>query len=194
MSASETSSPREQLLAALVQALGSAQDALSEYLDAADSEQGDSSAAAHAREYAETAALLRCRAQQLHRSEPDRADLERRARWFEARAEVKRSGAPMPPELRTPLEGLQLVDDLRHELLDLSNLVQDVSAGELDAFLQALVPESNPPPGAGEALRAALGDLQRAAGTALDLLGARHDEAGTVRFLPVKLTVAATRR
>jgi hypothetical protein len=44
-------------------------------------------------------------------------DLEARASWLEARAPFKASGAPMPPELRTKLEAVDLVDVFRKQLL-----------------------------------------------------------------------------
>jgi hypothetical protein len=96
-----------------------------------------SSSARHASEYAKTAALLRRRALQSHRTDDERAELRRRADWYERRAVVKREGGIMPPELRTPLESLELVDELRRRLASV-DLARQLSLDEVEAFCLAL--------------------------------------------------------
>src|SRR4051812_3097888 len=59
--------------------------------------------------YEATAATLRGRASRLPVGSAERSDAERRAAHYEARARVKRSGEPMPRELRTPKERLEAV-------------------------------------------------------------------------------------
>jgi hypothetical protein len=96
------------------------------------------SGAGHAIEYERTAALLRRRAIQPQRSEDERVELQRRADWYERRAAVKRGGGIMPPELRTPLESLELVDELRGQLASVTDLARQLSVGEVEAFSLAL--------------------------------------------------------
>jgi hypothetical protein len=188
----DTADPKlDDLLASALESLSGAHEALEAYRASAGHGPGDESPI-HAHEYAQTAALLRRRAQQPHRSEADRTDLERRASWFEARAAVKRSGALMPRELRTPLEGLQLVDDLRHALLDALTLMRDLSPSEVDAFQRALDSDSDGSriAVACEAVVQGIGQVGQAAGAFLQLLGVRKAENGDLLVTPVRISGA----
>ena len=95
---------------------------------------------AHAREYADTAALLRRRATKASAAGDRDLALEHhtRADWFEARALAVRSGGPMPPELRTPAESLDRVHHFRAALVGVIVDHADVTDAELEAFRRAL--------------------------------------------------------
>lgn len=102
----------------------------------------------HAAAYDETAKVYRRRAEKAEAA--DRAELERRAAYYEARARVKREGALMPRELRTPAERLASVDLVRQSLLRLLALLGDVDTEDVEAFEAAIVdPHGELPPRAG---------------------------------------------
>jgi hypothetical protein len=104
----------------------------------------------HAAAYEQTAGVYRRRAEKA--AGDDRAELERRAAYYEARARVKREGALMPRELRTPGERLESVDRVRQALLRLLALIGDVDGEDLEAFEAAIVdPKQELPPRAGSA-------------------------------------------
>ena len=104
----------------------------------------------HAAAYEQTAGVYRRRAEKSEGT--DRAELERRASYYEARARVKREGVLMPRELRTPGERLESVDRVRQALLRLLALIADVDGEDLEAFEAAIVdPKQELPPRAGSA-------------------------------------------
>ena len=101
----------------------------------------------HANAYAATAAMMRRRAARLRadgNEEHAAYELER-AEQFEARAEAKRAGRPMPRRLRTPAESLARVDEFRRRLAQLTDDFGDVDAGEWAAFVAALRSRSGDP-------------------------------------------------
>jgi hypothetical protein len=140
--------------------------------------------------YEGTAATLRSRAAKQPEGSDERAENERRAARYEARARVKRSGEPMPRELRTPKERLEAVSLLRDALVELLELIADVDDADLEFFEAALVDERGRlPPKAGSAgeqfvfVRSVLGGV-------LGRLGALVDVAGGVYLLPFALPTA----
>jgi hypothetical protein len=133
----------------------------------------------HADHYdAEAAKLRRRKANPRLGAGEDGEELERRAKLFEARAAAKRSGRPMPRELRTPAETLARVDELRRKLA----AILDEASGELapedfENFADAL---------GSEYARGGEGDtLQRAYG-ALRGLGVFRDQDAVSRFAPFR--------
>src|SRR5579884_2800269 len=76
--------------------------------------------------YEGTAATLRARAAKQPEGSDERAENERRASFYEARARVKRRGESMPRELRTPRERLEAVAGVRDGLVHLLGILADV--------------------------------------------------------------------
>jgi hypothetical protein len=142
--------------------------------------------------YDGTAATLRARAAKQPDGSPERAELERRAGTFAARARVKRSGERMPRELRTPRERLEAVALLRDGLVQILKLSADVDADDLDFFESALVDErkvrSAAAGSAGEQLEFVRGILQGMLGR----LGGLVDPAGCADLLPFGLPASDT--
>jgi hypothetical protein len=88
-----------------------------------------------ATEYERTAALYRRRAARR----PEEAErLTKRAEWFERRAQVKRTGGPMPRELRTPAETLARVDEFRQALAATLAMASDFEANDVRCFVRCL--------------------------------------------------------
>jgi hypothetical protein len=140
--------------------------------------------------YEGTAGTLRSRAAKQPEGSDERAENERRAARYEARARVKRSGEPMPRELRTPKERLEAVSMLRDGLVQLLELIADVDAADLEFFEASLVDARKMlPPKAGSAgeqfvfvrsiLRGVLGRL-----------GGLVDDAAGAHLLPFALPTA----
>jgi hypothetical protein len=154
-----------------------------------------STSAGHAIEYARTAALLRRRAGQIHRTEDERVELRRRADWYERRAAVKREGRIMPPELRTPLESLELVDTFRRRLASVVDLAPHLSLDELEAFSSSLKAErTDREPGfSGESMEVGFEHLLDLAFELLGILGVRQRaEGGAVEFSPFVIETAVS--
>ncbi len=95
---------------------------------------------AHADAYAATAAMMRRRAARLRAggNEEHAAHELERAELFDARAEAKRAGRPMPRRLRTPAESLARVDGFRQSLARLVDDFADLGPDEWGAFASAL--------------------------------------------------------
>lgn len=96
----------------------------------------------HAKLLRSEAAKLRRRRMKLAGSEglgEDRADLERKARYFDERAGYLESGDPMPRHLRTASETLAAVDDLRRRLaVVLEEVGEYLHDEDLEAFRGAM--------------------------------------------------------
>jgi len=142
----------------------------------------------HAAAYEQTAGIYRRRAEKAEGD--DRVELERRASYYEARARVKREGALMPRELRTPGERLESVDRVRQALLRLLALIGDVDGEDLEAFEAAIVdPKQELPPRAGSAADQFL-FLKSIVQGVLIRMGCMFDETGRgVRVLEWALEV-----
>jgi hypothetical protein len=88
------------------------------------------------------AGILRRRAMRPEATEEQRAAAEERARWYERRAELVDEAYPgmpiFPRELRTPVDRLDLVDDLRRAALDLAELVNAIDDAEIVSFTEAV--------------------------------------------------------
>jgi hypothetical protein len=135
--------------------------------------------AEHAREYRATAGVFRRKATRATTDEQQR-ELEERAAYFEARGARKADGRPMPRALRTPLESLEHVDDLRRRLVDVALLVGDAETGvddaELRAFIASLTRTSNGEPSV--AAVPPIADLRAVVLQLAQALGARLDREG----------------
>lgn len=102
----------------------------------------------HAAAYESTAGILRRRADKAEGA--DKADLARRADWYEQRAHVMRSGAIMPFSLRTPFERLSIVADVREQLVKLMRFIAtQVEARDVPEFVHSLLPVDAAKPAAG---------------------------------------------
>ena len=147
--------------------------------------------AEHAAAYEQTAGVYRRRAAADKVAPDERVELERRAAYYEARARVKRAGAVMPPELRTPAERLEAVDRVRAALLRLLASIGDVSGEELEAFESALLDQKNElPPRAGSSSDQFL-FLKSIVQGVLVRMGCLFDETGRgVRVLPWAIDIA----
>jgi hypothetical protein len=134
--------------------------------------------------YEGTAATLRGRAVKQPAGSEERAETERRAARYEARARIKRSGEPMPRDLRTPKERLEAIALVREAISQLLELMADVDGPDLEFFESALVderkllpPRAGPP---GEQFVLGQSILRALAGR----LGALFDETGGAALLP----------
>jgi hypothetical protein len=182
----------EQALASAMESLARAQESLKDYL-ACRAAAGENDDQTHALEYSKTSALLRRRAVQPRRTAQDRDDLLRRAEWFDKRAAVKRAHGVMPRELRTPLETLLLVDELRHALVDIATLTEHLSAEDLEAFVRAIAGRDTESqlPQVSETITAAFALLCEASRDVLDRLGLRDAPEGSEpTLLPFAIAVA----
>jgi hypothetical protein len=130
---------------------------------------------------------LRGRAAKQPEGSEERAETERRAARYEARARVKRSGEPMPRELRTPKERLDAIVLLREAILQLLELMADVDGRDLEFFESALVDERKllPPRAGSPAEQFVLG--QSILRALVGRLGALFDEMGRAMLLPVAI-------
>jgi hypothetical protein len=156
---------------------------------------GTGSGAEHAMEYARTAALLRRRAIQPHRTEDERVELRRRADWYERRAAIKREGGIMPPELRTPLESLEVVDTFRRRLASVVDLAPHLSLDEVEAFSSSLKAErtDREPRFSRESMEVGFEHLLDVAFELLGLLGVRQSaESGAPVFSPFVIETAVS--
>ncbi len=88
------------------------------------------------------AGILRRRASRPGATEEQRAAADERASWYERRAELVDESYPhtpiFPRELRTPVDRLDLVDDLRRAAADLVLFAQAVDDAEIIAFAEAV--------------------------------------------------------
>jgi hypothetical protein len=142
--------------------------------------------------YDSTSVTLRARAAKQPEGSDERAQTEQRAAFYDQRARVKRSGEPMPRELRTPKERLEAVAFVRDGLVQLLQLVVDVDSEDLEFFESSLVDERNlMPPKAGTAGEqfVFVNTILRAA---LVRLGGLIDESGAVQLLPFGIPTGLT--
>ena len=140
--------------------------------------------------YDATAGTLRARAAKEPEGSAPRAELERRAVTYEARARVKRTGERMPRELRTPRERLEAVAVFRDGLVQLLELSGEVDAADLEFFEAALVDDRGVrPPVAGSAGEH-LGFVQSILRGVLGRLGAVVEDAGGIHVPPFALPAA----
>jgi hypothetical protein len=122
-----------------------------------------------AQRWLDQAGVLRRRAARL--PELEKQEAIDRADWFERRARIVEASYPappiFPPELRTPIDRLDLVDDLRRHVAELLALGGAIENGELAAFVDAVARARGPRL-----------DVARASKLLLDLLGLAVDLAG----------------
>ena len=88
------------------------------------------------------AGVLRRRAARGSATDEERAEALRRADWYDARAEIVDRCYPeppiFPPELRTPVDALDLVDDLRRAVEKLRAIAHATSWSEIEDFRRSL--------------------------------------------------------
>ena len=88
------------------------------------------------------AGILRRRATRPEASDEQRAAANDRAIWYEQRAELVDQAYPgtpiFPRALRTPVDRLDLVDDLRRAAADLEELSDAIDDAEIVAFAEAV--------------------------------------------------------
>jgi hypothetical protein len=88
------------------------------------------------------ASVLRRRAAREGVDDDVKAEASTRAAWYERRADLVDAAYPAPPifprELRTPVDGLDLVDDLRRAADDLVAIALAVDDAEIVAFAEAV--------------------------------------------------------
>jgi hypothetical protein len=140
--------------------------------------------------YEGTAATLRSRAAKQPEGSGERTENERRAARYEARARVKRSGEPMPHELRTPKERLEAVSVLRDGLVYLLEHIADVDAADLEFFEAALVDERKQLPPQAGSVGEQFAFVRSILRGVLGRLGALVDEAGELHLLPFAIPTA----
>jgi len=112
------------------------------------------------------------------------------------RAVVKRHGGIMPPELRTPLESFELVDELRQRLAEVADLARQLSSNELEDFSVSLKADTNERLSicSGESMMVGLEQCVDLALALLDLLGVHQNaESGEYVYLPFVMRTAAVR-
>jgi phosphoglycolate phosphatase-like HAD superfamily hydrolase len=139
----------------------------------------------HAALYAAEAAKLRRRAAHPRPGEAMPVELERRALFFEGRADVKRSGRPMPRHLRTEAETLAHVDAFRRRLVELLEDARDrFHPDDFAHFAECLrsAAESVPPSTAAVGVRDALASIL----AALSPLGVTVNAQGAFVFVPFR--------
>jgi hypothetical protein len=142
--------------------------------------------------YEGTAATLRGRAVKQPEGSEERNETERRAARYEARARVKRSGEPMPRELRTPRERLEAVAVLRDGLVQTLELIKDVDGTDLEFFETALVDERKMVPPRTGPVGEQFNFVQSILIGVLGRLGALFDNGGGVQLLPFAVPTAET--
>jgi hypothetical protein len=123
-----------------------------------------------AQQWLNQAGVLRRRAARL--ADPlEKQEALDRADWFERRARIVEAAYPappiFPPELRTPIDRLDLVDDLRRHLAELLVLGGSIENGEIAGFVDAVARARGPRL-----------DTARASKLLLELLGLAVDLAG----------------
>jgi hypothetical protein len=122
-----------------------------------------------AQRWLDQAGVLRRRAARL--ADHEKAEALTRAEWYEKRARIVEASYPappiFPPDLRTPVDRLDLVDDLRRHLAELLVLGGSIAKEELALFAEAVTRARGPKV-----------DGERAAALLLDLLGQAVDLAG----------------
>jgi hypothetical protein len=88
------------------------------------------------------ASILRRRAARSTLPESDMVEANARAAWYERRADLVDAAYPAPPifprDLRTPVDGLDLVDDLRRAADDLVALALAIDDREIASFVEAV--------------------------------------------------------
>jgi hypothetical protein len=122
-----------------------------------------------AQQWLNQAGVLRRRAARL--PELEKQEALDRADWFERRARIVEAAYPappiFPPQLRTPIDRLDLCDDLRRHVAELLVLGGSIENGELEAFADAVARARGPKV-----------DAVRASKLLLELLGLAVDLAG----------------
>jgi hypothetical protein len=73
-----------------------------------------------------------------HVGDEDRPAVEARIAWYEGRATVLEKGEYMPHALRTPLEGVEVVDFIRRRLADVHDSLLDLQPAEAGLFAGSL--------------------------------------------------------
>lgn len=171
-----------QLVEGVAKGIGELASLAGQRLDGPSDEQLD-----HAREYSETAGVLRRRAAKQNAAGDREAAVENwaKADRFEARAAVVRRGGVMPRELRTPSESLARVDSFRRALVQVMREHSDVESDELEAFRGAMVRAARARGASVELADFDLAELDRFAFAILAPFGVVRDDAtGNTVFAP----------
>lgn len=142
--------------------------------------------------YENTAATLRGRAAKQPEGSEERAENERRAARYESRARVKRTGEPMPRELRTPRERLEAVAVLRDGLVQTLELIAEVDGADLEFFETALVDERKMLPTRTGPVGEQFDFVRSILTGVLGRLGALFDNGGDAQLLPFAVPTADT--
>jgi len=144
--------------------------------------------AKHAAAYETSAGVLRRRA--LKAEGEERAEHERRARYYEGRALAMRSGQPIPRELRTPRERLDAVGRVRDALVEVLEAIGDVDGADFELFETSLLDERGFLPSPGGAVLEQVAFVASVARGLLIRMGAVLDERGDVTLLPYGTRIA----
>jgi len=144
--ASDDLEPRDRLRARVSDALRNLALAVDGLYQLAPSDPNAATRRRLAAEWDQQAKVLRRRANKVDAAvdAADRAELERRASWYERRAELQEQGLAFPRELSTPLDHLDRIDAFRRLLADLAELLGEIRTEDFAAFALALLNGGGP--------------------------------------------------